>query len=417
MKTRKRASRIFALCFAAALTARYSAASDSEILLHTFKGADGAYPFAGLTADTSGNLYGTTYGSAPGGCGGDYGCGTVFKLAPGSHGGYTLTTIHRFDGADGRGPTAKLILDSAGNLYGTTVYGGASQICESQDCGVVFELTPGTGGKWTEKVLHTFAGTDGQQPWSGLALDSSGNLYGTTEWGGAHGVGTVFELSPEANGAWKEKVLHSFQRNGTDGAYPRAGLTLDAAGNLYGTTYGGGVLYHGCGFWGCGTAFELSPGAGGTWSETMVTPLYVGYTPIGGLIFDKSGNLYGTAENPTCTVFELSPGGDGAWTQTAIWGPSDTYGPPSGDLIFDANGNLYGSTDQIVFELQPGDPQWNLTALYTFPYESLEGSSPNGGLILGSQGDVYGTTMYGGTGGNCSGGGESGCGVVFELTP
>src|ERR1035438_1221071 len=146
--------------------------------------------------------------------------------------------LHNFnhDGTDGWRPEAGLIFDAAGNLYGTTSQGGSSGV------GTVFELTPATGGTWTEKVLHSFGGgADGGYPEAGLILDAAGNLYGTTQWGGTSTVGAVFELTPAAGGTWTEKVLHSFLNDGTDGVNPVAGLIFDGAGNLYGTTYQGGT--------------------------------------------------------------------------------------------------------------------------------------------------------------------------------
>ena len=210
-----------------------------------FNGTDGADPAAGLIFDAAGNLYGTTYG------GGTYDWGTVFELTPAAGGGWTEKVLYSFlGGADGFFPAADLIFDAAGNLYGTTGYGGA------YDNGTVFELTPTGGGDWTEKLLHSFSynlnGMDGTYPQAGLIFDAAGNLYGTTVGGGNYGGGTVFELTPTAGGNWTETVLHNFNRNGTDGADPYAGLIFDGAGNLYGTTSFGDV-------YGDGTVFQLTP--------------------------------------------------------------------------------------------------------------------------------------------------------------
>ena len=203
----------------------------------------------GLVRDASNNLYGTTN------AGGAYANGTVFEL---SHKGqsWTETVLHSFDnnGTDGYGPEAGVILDTSGNLYGTTVYGGAfTSACSGSSCGTVFELSPGGQG-WTETVLHSFNddGTDGWWPYAGLLLDASGNLYGTTGYGGsgAGGYGTVFELSP-TKGGWTERILHNFNDNGQDGLLPMAGLVFDKSGNLYSTTYSGGAGY--------GTVFEVIP--------------------------------------------------------------------------------------------------------------------------------------------------------------
>jgi uncharacterized repeat protein (TIGR03803 family) len=211
--------------------------------LHSFTGKDGAYPFADLVFDAAGNLYGTTLGNF---CE-QHSCGTVFKLAPGANGLWTRTVLHYFGGKDGCEPYARLVFDTAGNLYGTTSCGGAN------GGGTVFELSPGAGGKWTEKVLYSFstAGKDGHLPYAGLIFDTAGNLYGATNQGGAYGGGAVFELSPAADGKWTPAVLHVFGK-GKDGSAPRAGLTFDSAGNLYGTTFAGGSS-------GDGIVFKLAP--------------------------------------------------------------------------------------------------------------------------------------------------------------
>ena len=185
------------------------------------------------------------------------GCGTVFELTPAAGGGWTDRVRHNFgNGTDGAFPDAGLIFDAAGNLYGTTNQGGAYG-----HWGTVFELSRSphaAGGGWTEKVLHSFGnGTDGIWPYAGLTLDALGNLYGTTTYGGTYNDGTVFELTPAAGGGWTEKVLHNFNNDGADGWFPGAGLIFDAAGNLYGTTWYGGT--HGQGTVGGGTVFEISP--------------------------------------------------------------------------------------------------------------------------------------------------------------
>jgi len=220
--------------------------------------------------------------------------------------------LHSFGkGTDGRFPEAGLIIDSKGNLYGTTGGGGAYSY------GTVFELTPKAGGRWTEKVLHSFNynGKDGVDPYAGLIFDTAGSLYGTTSGGGAYSYGTVFELTPKASGGWTEKVLHSFNENGNDGYNPQqASLILDAAGNLYGTTPFGGPL-GGCSGLGCGTVFELTPKAGGLWTEKVLHSFNDngtdGYDPWAGLILDTAGHLYGTTyfggASGGGTVFEIKP--------------------------------------------------------------------------------------------------------------
>jgi uncharacterized repeat protein (TIGR03803 family) len=226
--------------FAAAVLMTSTWAAAQEKVLYNFgNGTDGVAPQAGLVMDAAGNLYGTTYN------GGTYNYGTVFELTPAAGGGWTEMVLHNFnnDGVDGAYPHAGLIFDAAGNLYGTTHSGGTHNASCSNDCGTVFELTPSAGGTWTEKVLYDFYSirTDGAFPASSLIFDGAGNLYGTTIFGGASGAGngTVFELTPAAGGGWTERVLYSF---GADGIWPYAGLIFDAAGNLYGTTSFGGTV-------------------------------------------------------------------------------------------------------------------------------------------------------------------------------
>jgi len=213
-------------------------------------GKDGGAPHGDLIFDKAGNLYGTTFG------GGAYGYGTVFKLnATG-----TETVLYSFTGGtDGRGPRAGLIFDQAGNLYGTA---GS----------VVFKLAPNPDGSWSESVLHSFSGTDGAGPYASLIFDQAGNLYGTTGWGGANGLGTVFELTPNSDGSWTESVLYSFCSLTPmcgDGERPFAGLILDQAGNLYGTTFAGGTRGH-CSGRRCGVVFKLASNPDGSWSESVL---------------------------------------------------------------------------------------------------------------------------------------------------
>jgi uncharacterized repeat protein (TIGR03803 family) len=331
----------------------------TEKVVHNFNGADGANPYASLTLDTAGNLYGTTVN------GGANNYGTVFELKPKVGRGW-IEKIYSFDGTGGQYPYAGIVLDAAGNLYGAAAYGGTGA-CSSQGilgCGTVFELEPGTSGGWTEKALHNFNGTDGANPYASLIFDTAGNLYGTTANGGTgpcpDGCGAVFELTPEASGEWTEAVPYSF--DGYDGGGSFASLVLDAMGNLYGTTPAGGG--------GHGQVFELTPMAGGTWTETELATFVknnCGAFPNAGVIFDASGNLYGTTPDLgpyyVGTVFKVTPNTTGGWTvnvshhfrQNLVDG-SD----PHGGLIFDGAGNLYGTTyyggvhgDGTVFEIKP----------------------------------------------------------------
>ena len=396
--------------FTVALFVTSTWAATQEKVLHSFgNGTDGDFPEAGLISDAAGNLYGTTIG------GGIHNSGTVFEAIPQEGGSWTEKVLHSFgNGTDGAIPYAGLILDAAGNLYGTTFEGGI------HGYGTVFELSPREGGSWTEKVLHSFNsnGTDGFYPYAGLILDAAGNLYGTTIGGGIHDYGTVFELSPREDGGWTEKVLHSFNSNDVVGAYPYAGLILDAAGNLYGTTELGGIHKY-------GTAFELSPTGGGGWTETVLHSFGNGVDggyPEAGLIFDAAGNLYGTTVyggiHNSGTVFELTPREGGGWTERVLhsFGNGTDGYEPYACLIFDAAGNLYGTTELggihgpdsgTAFELTPREGGgWTEKVLHSF--NGTDGALPLAGLIFDAAGNLYATTSEGGI---------HNSGTVFEITP
>ena len=242
--------------------------------------------FAGVIMDTAGNLYGTTDSSA-------------FELTRGTDGQWSVTNSWGFSGGGGKF-RAGLVLDKAGNLYGTTSEGGTGQ-CPG-GCGSVFELTPGMGGQWTGKILYNFQGkSDGSAPVASLILDGAGNLYGTTSAGGQYPLGVVFKLTRGANGQWTETVLHDFHV--IDGGIPLGSLVFDTAGNLYGTTSWAGA-------YGFGTVFELKPGSGGNWTETVLHN-FKSESSAAGLIIDATGKLYGTTVSGGAygggTVFEVTP--------------------------------------------------------------------------------------------------------------
>jgi len=267
-----------------------------------------------------------------------------FELSP-SSGGWTEHTIHVFTGGpDDAYPFGTLILDFAGNLYGTTSYGGDP----SCNCGVAFEFTPTSTG-WKEIILHTFTGPDGERPVANLIFDSSGNLYGTTEFS-ATGAGVVFKLTPGAGGAWTETVLYQFT-NWADGGIPVSGVIFDTAGNLYGTASNGGNSSN-CGYSGCGVVYKLSPRPVGAWRETVLHSFdYLdGAYPQAALLFDAAGNLYSTAYDGSRSrcgvVFELSPRSGGGWMDSTTYAftcGDDGANPHSG-LVIDGAGNLYGTT-------------------------------------------------------------------------
>ena len=263
----------------------------AETVVYSFTGgSDGGEPYAGLVSDAQGNFYGTTLLGGNLGAVCSAGCGTVFKLSQ-SNGIWTENVLYAFAGGnDGALPYAAVAFDAAGNLYGTTTSGGP------YGSGTVFRLTAGQSGSWTENVLHAFTGgKDGQYPTGSLVSDTAGNLYGTTSKGGVKGYGVVFKLSPTSGGTWQELVLHTFWN--TPAANPAAGLVMDAGGNLYGTTLLGADLSS-CGA-GCGTLFKLSPASGGSWTFAV---LYLfgratdGFQPSGQLILDAAGHLYGTTQ-------------------------------------------------------------------------------------------------------------------------
>ncbi len=404
-------------------------AASREQVLHRFNDLRGGIYPAGVILDAAGNLYGATTS------GGAYGDGAIFKLAPAANGKWTETVLHSFHGKDGSTPVAGVIFDAAGNLYGTTAEGGSSANCGS-GCGVVFELMPRADGKWTETLLHSFNFKDGLSPIANLIFDVAGNLYGTTAYGGdlgdgcGDGCGVVFELMRDGSGKWTEKVLHSFAgKHAADGFNPEAALAVDAAGNLYGTTVGGGN--QAC-QQGCGTVFELMPSGDGKWTETVLhsfcsaSDCTDGGNPFAGVILDWAGNLYGTTALGGAygggTVFRLAPGANGKWTETVLhsFNPQGGEGLPYyGGLTFDASGNLYGTTSSgdtsscysdcgTAFKLShDANDHWAETVLRRFSGE--DGAWPMGSLVPDTAGNWYGATW--------SGGSVCGCGVVFQISP
>jgi uncharacterized repeat protein (TIGR03803 family) len=406
---------VAALAMATLMTATRAEAQTVKVI-HSFRNAGltpGGYtPSGGLIFDSAGNLYGTDQNA------GKYSGGTVYELTPNGSGGWTQKVLYNFDvnTKDGYSPYSNVVFDGAGNLYGTTYTGGAYNL------GTVYKLTPGSGGIWTEQVLHSFGGgTDGTYPWAGLVVDTAGNLYGTASQGGTNSGGIAFELKHASNGSYVERVMHNFG-SGTDGLYPIGGLLMDASGNLYGTTQDGGVY-----FGGRGTVYELKPQGGGNWAEMVLHSFGNGQDgeyPQTALIFDAAGNLYGTTQQGGTrlngTVFQMTPTGGGSWAETVVYNfddPNLSEGIlPSSGVIMDSAGNLYGETAQgtgntfygSVFKLTPGTAgTWAETQMVKFAHQNF-GSQPEGGLILDSLGHLYGTTESGGLGGG---------GIVFEVTP
>jgi uncharacterized repeat protein (TIGR03803 family) len=382
------------------MVATQPAQAQTFTVLYNFKGSpDGAYPYAGLLLDTAGNLYGTTT------VGGSSNDGTVFKVdASGAE-----TVLHSFSGADGIGPYAGVLMDAKGNLYGTTQNGGTG--CSGTGCGTVFKLRPKAGGDWNETILHKFNGDpDGDYPF-GLILDAKGNLYGATEIGGTTGIaGTVFKVSK----AGKETVLHSFAGGPSDGASPYlASVVMDTKDNLYGDTFEGGDTQSGG-----GVVYKLSKGG-----ELTVLHSFGnfpdGFEAMGTPAIDKQGNLYGTTYRGGSSgygaVWKVSKTGKETVLHSFVGGAADGSWPEAG-VTMDAQGNLYGVTTAggtgtacgqsacgTVYKLTKNG---TLTVLHSFT--GADGDYPIGALIRDAQGNLYGTTVYGGS---------DGYGTVWKLTP
>ena len=382
-----------------------------SIIHNFFGGQDGATPEAGLTVDTVGNLYGTA--SA-----GGSGYGTAYRLQ--YEAGWPFNPLFDFDGD----PTARVVFGPDGRLYGAEPYysGGRFQ-------GTVFNLGPPPRAcptlfcAWNFNYLWVFSGAaDGGHPGYGdLIFDQTGNMYGTTVGGGSSsggGYGVVFEMTGSGYN-WTERPLYAFS-GGTDGQFPYNGVIFDNAGNLYGTTYAGGLD-------GYGTAFELSPSqGGGYWTENCLYSFHNGSDGSSlraGLTFDKSrSNLYGATSDGGSggggTVFKLTPGANCSWTYTLLYSFSGNVGRncgPWASLAMDTAGNLYGTTycdgansAGSVFKLTPTPtPPWTYTSLHDFTGGS-DGGNPVSNVLLHPNGKLYGTASVGGS---------QGVGVIWEITP
>jgi uncharacterized repeat protein (TIGR03803 family) len=363
-------------------TASIASAGWKEEVLYSFQGGtDGSTPAGGVVFDSAGDLYGATQQGGGSGCKPTGYCGTVFQLKPPARQGdpWTETLLHVFagitdTGRDGADPAGGLVIDAAGNLYGTTAYGGSGDCFLAGikgGCGTVYELEPPKtkGGGWTYKILYNFqGGKDGDFAWGDLAFDHAGNLYGATQFGGGFGscdspfyqfCGTVFELSPpQTKGSkWTEKVLYSF-KGGKDGANPNGGLLLDRMGAIYGTTFAGGggsQLCNGTEFVGCGTVFELIPGItkSAAWKEKLLHQ-FSGYPKDGartngGPVFGSNGDLYGTTVGGGSAeegeVFRLGAMGSDHWRETIlhIFKGGNDEAVPMGGVVFNSSGNLFGT--------------------------------------------------------------------------
>jgi uncharacterized repeat protein (TIGR03803 family) len=373
-------------------------------VLHSFSTVrDGYEPLAGLAIDAAGNLYGTTpFGGDSNQCGG---CGTVFRLLH-KNSGWIYSTILSFNGADGAMPVAQLVFGPDGSLYGTATAGG------SGGGGTVFNLKPQPRActtalcPWQATVLHNFSYSDGYYA-TNIAFDHGGNLYGTTQYGGSTGAGVIYKLTP-SNGSWTFSLLSDFAGSGVSVAN---GVVPDQDGNLYGTAYG---PYP-------GAVFELANSGQVQILFNFTFSPQTGIDPDSGLILDSSGNLYGQTlfDGPGGdggTVFELSPL-NGGWTFNTLHGfPGGSHNGTEGNpnLTMDAQGNLYGTTTWNgafgygrVFKLTPSGGGWVYTDLHDFAGGN-EGCAPWSNVVMDSQGNLYGTA---------SGCGANGVGTVWEITP
>ena len=345
------ATAALAIFFALALTPVFNqpAWGQTFTVLHIFSGADGRWPEGSLTRDARGNLYGTTE------IGGSYDKGTVFKLSQ-RNSDWILTMLYSFGAPGNRDesqPSGQLARDSSGVLYGATEFGGVN----GQGSGTVFQLEPSPHAPaavltpWTETQLFDFGLNDGHPGTTDLTFDSTGNLYGTTS-AGTDTCGSVYQLS-RSNGGWEESTIYRFPCTGEIGTFPITGVTFDAAGNIYGTAHQGGA-------YGYGTVYQLT-NSGSGWTATALYsfPRQDG-RPIAGVIFDGAGNLYGATSNGGPgrggVVFELSPD-NGGWTYSMIYaltyyGSGSYYPGPINKLAIDTAGNLYGTAQN-----DPGSPE------------------------------------------------------------
>jgi uncharacterized repeat protein (TIGR03803 family) len=400
------------LAFSVIVLLTGAAFASTTNVLYSFGGEDdGEYVDSDLVVDGAGNIYGTSVE------GGTFGTGTVWELSP-SASGWVHTVLYSFTGgADGGQPYKGVTLDVEGNLYGTAVVGGVGGSCAEAGCGVVYKLAHSSAG-WTQSVIYNFTGgDDGYGPGSGVTFDKHGNIYGTTPVGGAKGYGTIWQLRPQANGRWQFRLVHTFT-GGADGGTGSAGrFLIDKAGNLYNVATVGGT-------YGSGTAYELTPTMIGQWKFTLLYAFKgqpdAGF-PYGGLAMDTRGNLYGTTyydgANDLGSVYRLSRQ-SGVWKENVLYsfkGGADGSSSIS-NLVFDAAGNMYGTTSEggagcscgVIFKMTPGtNGKWTESIAYRFQGQPDPGFAYNG-MVVDSKGNLYGATVHGGTGND---------GTVYQFTP
>jgi uncharacterized repeat protein (TIGR03803 family) len=411
MRLRVGSQRTFLVVAMSLLWLGSAAQAGTEKVLHSFKKATGNGPSNGVIFDAAGNLYGTTFLGGSQACNNnEFGCGVVFEMSPQANGTWSYKIIYEFSGgADGLHPSTPLVFDTAGNLYGAT----NGPIDTNASYGTVYKLSPNGDGTWSFSLLYTFPGGNGGKQPNWLVMDSAGNLYGTTQEGGSSGWGIVFELSPNSSGTWTVSLVHDFE-GCQDGGLPLS-LAFDEKGNLYGTSELGGVKCapssggtifqltpNSGGGWHETVLDSFDDGPSGGAARS--------------LIFDAAGNMYGVAseggKNGEGAVFKLTPGSGGKWKETVLHNFNGQNGFDAQSLIFGSGGELYGSTTHgpsdygLVFEManQTGAPE---NVIYQFSGGN-DGDQPQGPIILDQAGNIYGTTGLGGA---------SFGGTVFEITP
>ena len=391
-----------------------SAQAQTYSVIYNFTGGqNGATPMGGLTFDGAGSFYGAAnYGGNTGGNCGTSGCGMVYRLTN-TISGWVLTPLYSLQGGnDGANPqTANVVFGPDSSIYSSTFYGGGE--CSDGGCGTVFKLRPATlsglspSSPWAETVIHRFNGSDGAGPVGAVVFDRNGNLDGATNSGGLENGGIIYQLN--ASRGWEEVILyHPY-------GYPGSSVTMDAAGNLYGTTFNGGANKF-------GSIYRLTPSGSG-WQETDLydfTNGSDGAYPKAGVILDQAGNIYGATSTGGAgrggTAFKLTRS-NGGWIYSTLYsfagsGNGRLVSGPIGDLVMDQAGNLYGATLSdgangygAVFKLTPSNGSWTYTSLHDFT-NGVDGGLPYGNVTLDPNGDLYGTA---------STGGAQGLGVAFKI--